>query len=333
MRRTAATALASVAQGAAVLVVVAALLPRLGSPAAIVSGAILLLLTRPLHRRLRVWLGEPLTRRDGEPLAPLLRRTLKLRYAAVDVLVHEQPVRRSESGAPEPVTTLTVEHRGARVGTLRLGPPLHGRRLTRARALADRLAPELFTEQRRLTAERRTAQLGHELHDRVGPSLAALKMLLHARTLSTAELADHADETAREVRRVLAELGPVGLDRGGLVSAVETLAARLAAGGGPAVTVESAGDLDALDPDVERALYAIAVEALNNVVTHAGARTCRVRLLATDRVRLIVEDDGVGMAPGAVAGLGSASMRRRARALGGELRVTSVAGTRVEAVL
>jgi signal transduction histidine kinase len=46
-----------------------------------------------------------------------------------------------------------------------------------------------------------------------------------------------------------------------------------------------------------------------------------------------VQDDGAGIAPDAVAGLGSASMRRRARELGGELRVSSDAGTRVEAVL
>jgi signal transduction histidine kinase len=157
-------------------------------------------------------------------------------------------------------------------------------------------------------------------------------MMLRAGALSGPELADHAAEAAQVVRRVVGELGPVGLTQG-LVAAVETVAARLTAGGGPAVTVESAGDLDALDPPVAEALYAIAVEALNNVVRHAGAHTCRVRLEAGDRIRLVVEDDGGGIPGDAVAGLGSDSMRRRALDIGGELHVSSVAGTRVEAVI
>jgi two-component system, NarL family, sensor kinase len=158
-------------------------------------------------------------------------------------------------------------------------------------------------------------------------------MMIRAGTLSGPELADHAAEAAQEVRRVLAELGPVGLGHGGLVAALETIAARLTAGGGPTVTVESSGDLDALDERVAEALYAIAVEALNNAVRHAGARACRVQLEAAARIRLVVEDDGGGIPPDAVAGLGSASMRRRAGEVGGELFVTSGAGTRIEAVV
>jgi len=301
--------LAGVVHGAGVLVVVAALAPRLGSAVAILVGAIGLLLTRPLQRRLEGWLrvrlGDPEARRaallrrlggggDPRPLAAVLARTLRLRYAAVDVELDGAPVRVSEFGVPGPVTALPVEHRGARVGSLRLGPPaaggpLRAKQLARARELAELAAPALSAERLRLVmeaergraAELRVAErarLGRELHDRVGPSLAALKMMLRARALSGPELADHAAEAAQEVRRVLAELGPVSVGDGGLVAAVETIAARLTAGGGPAVTVESSGDLDALDSRVAEALYAIAVEALNNAVRHAGARACRVRL-------------------------------------------------------
>src|SRR6188472_4653972 len=96
----AAMLLAGVVHGAAVLVVVAALAPRLGSAVAILVGAILLLLTRPLHRRLEQWLrvrlGDPEARRaalvrrlgngaDLQPLAGILADTLRLSSAAVDV--------------------------------------------------------------------------------------------------------------------------------------------------------------------------------------------------------------------------------------------------------
>jgi signal transduction histidine kinase len=334
--------LAGLVQGAAVLLVVATLAPRLGSAVAIVSGAVGLLLTRPLQRRLEQWLrvqlGDPEARRAAlvrrladEPLAGVAASVLRLRYAAVDVELDGRTVRVSESGVAEPVTTVPVEHRGARVGSLLLGGPLRPKHEARAGELAELAAQALAAHRLRLAIEAKNARLGRELHDRVGPALAGLKMMIHAGALSGPELAGQAAEVAQEVRRVLAELGPV--THGGLVAAVETIAARLTAGGGPVVTVESSGDLDALDEHVAGALYAIAVEALNNAVRHAGARTCRVRLEAADRTRLVVEDDGTGIGPDAVAGLGSASMRRRAREIGGELSVTSVAGTRVEAVV
>src|SRR3954469_24230997 len=97
MRRTAAMVLAGVVQSAAVLIVVALLAPRLGSVVAILAGAILLLLTRPLQRPLDQWLrvrlGDPEARRaallrtlrdGGAPrlLAGVLADTLRLRYAA-----------------------------------------------------------------------------------------------------------------------------------------------------------------------------------------------------------------------------------------------------------
>jgi signal transduction histidine kinase len=331
--------LAGVAHGAAVLVVVAALEPGFGRAVAILAGAILLLLTRPLFPRLEQWLrarmGDPealLSRLGGDP-AEGVARTLRVRYAAVFVDVDGAPVAVASFGAGEPACHVPVEHRGVRVGWLAFGA-LRGRRLARARALAALVAPALAAERLRLqaadlrAAER--ARLGQDLHDRVGPSLAALKMLLHTGALSGPELADHAADAAQEVRRVLAALGPAS----GLLPAVEAIAARITVGGELAVSVESAGDLDALEPRVAEALYAIAVEALNNAVRHAGARTCRVRLEAgNEHVRLVVEDDGAGIPAGAPGGLGSVSMRRRATEIGGELSVTSGPGTRVEAIV
>src|SRR4051794_17955218 len=183
MRRTAAMVLAGVVQGAAVLVVVATLAPRLGSVVAILAGAILLLLTRPLQRPLDQWLrvrlGDREARRTallrtlgdrGRPLAAVLADTLRLRYAAVEVEVDGARVRISEAGVPGPVTALPVEHHGARVGSLLLGPPVAGGSLgakasARAGALAELAAPELAAARLRLVQEAERVRLGHELHD------------------------------------------------------------------------------------------------------------------------------------------------------------------------
>jgi signal transduction histidine kinase len=84
--------------------------------------------------------------------------------------------------------------------------------------------------------------------------------------------------------------------------------------------------------DREEALYRIGQEALNNVAKHARARRVRVVLQSGgDGVRLDVGDDGVGFDPGVLArswsgsggGLGLVSMRERAEALGGRVRIGS----------
>jgi signal transduction histidine kinase len=90
----------------------------------------------------------------------------------------------------------------------------------------------------------------------------------------------------------------------------------------------------------EEALFRIAQEALNNAVKHAAARCVCIALETTqDAVQLSVSDDGAGFelngnrAQG--GGLGLKTMRERAEALGGSLRVTSTPGhgTRIEVAL
>jgi signal transduction histidine kinase len=89
---------------------------------------------------------------------------------------------------------------------------------------------------------------------------------------------------------------------------------------------------------VEVAVYRIVGEALANVVRHANARSCAVRLSASDGELLVeVSDDGLGLSTdGARApGVGLYSMRERAEELGGSCRIESppAGGTRVFARL
>ena len=97
-------------------------------------------------------------------------------------------------------------------------------------------------------------------------------------------------------------------------------------------------ELPALPAAVEVAAYRIIQEALTNVVRHAHAGTCNVRLSvdeATDALQLEVTDDGVGIPEGRHAGIGLSSMRERAVELGGKCDVKPIptGGTRVLARL
>jgi signal transduction histidine kinase len=95
--------------------------------------------------------------------------------------------------------------------------------------------------------------------------------------------------------------------------------------------VDAPDDLPPLPAAVEVAVYRIVDEALTNVVRHARARRCAVRLTLTDDLLLEVADDGVGIPPGYTPGVGLVSMRERASELGGSCEVEPMpeGGTRV----
>ncbi len=85
------------------------------------------------------------------------------------------------------------------------------------------------------------------------------------------------------------------------------------------------GSEPALSVDTRSRLFSIAHNALTNAFRHAGAGSVNVALdFSEDRIRLTVEDDGVGL-PGDYArrGRGFAGMKAEAERMGGRLVVTS----------
>lgn len=205
----------------------------------------------------------------------------------------------------------------------------------------------LVTSRRRIVAarEEERLRLRRDLHDGLGPTLAALGFKVdraRAEAVSDpAALGPLLDEIRADLRDVLAqirglsrELRPPGLDALGLAEALRQRLATIAGPDGPIVEVIAA-DLGALPPAIEVAAYRIVVEAVTNTVRHADARTCRVSLVR-DRETLLIQvtDDGRGIGPGPV-GVGTRAMYERAAEVGGELLVAAApdGGTIVSASL
>ncbi|MFC7103659.1 sensor histidine kinase [Nonomuraea rubra] len=135
-----------------------------------------------------------------------------------------------------------------------------------------------------------------------------------------------AGEALSELRAVIVELRPAELDRHGLS---ETLRkhVRLLDRLHPAVVTFECAELPPLGSPVEVAVLRVAQEALHNALRHSRAETVSVRLsYAGGRLELVVRDDGDGFEQAESRGLGLASMRDRAEAVGGELSVESVPG-------
>jgi signal transduction histidine kinase len=195
--------------------------------------------------------------------------------------------------------------------------------------------------------EEERRRLRRDLHDGVGPQLAALMLELetasdlvsdnHEASTLMAKLSKRAREIVSDVRHSVHALRPPALDELGLIEALREGALQY----GPAglrVSVDNPQDLSHLPAAVEVACYRIVQEALANVVRHARASRCSIRIrLDEDAGAMIVEveDDGRGIRGDDSAGVGMISMRERTEELGGWCTVESVVGggTLVRALL
>ncbi|MEJ2154486.1 MAG: response regulator [Desulfobacteraceae bacterium] len=193
-------------------------------------------------------------------------------------------------------------------------------------------------------------RLARELHDQVGQNLTALGINLNvvlnqlsdmSRGKVEARLHDSlriASETAVSIRDVMAALRPQVLDDYGLKAALQMEAERFAVRTGISTDVVGKEANPRASDGVETALFRIAQEALTNVSKHGRAKRAVVRMEQADgRMRLTIEDDGVGfdpekVNPGRHSGWGLVNMRERIQAHDGSLKVISSpgAGTRIE---
>jgi len=131
-----------------------------------------------------------------------------------------------------------------------------------------------------------------------------------------AELEHDIESALSDVRRLVYDLRPPALDELGLVEAVREAAAQYGVNG-VSISIRAPERLPLLPAAVEVAAYRIVQEALTNVVRHAGADYCLVRLSLNEVLELEITDDGVGLPADRRAGVGLSSMLERAAELGG----------------
>jgi two-component system NarL family sensor kinase len=273
----------------------------------------------------------------GKPTGELYRMPLTFHGERVGNLVVGRRSSQRELTRPDRIALAEVaRHAGAAVYTTRLT-----RDLRRSR---DRLVQAREMERRRIL---------HELHDGVGPTLAAVALGLDVsqRTVGDAtptgellgRLRDELQAAIVEIRRLAHGLRPPVLDRIGLIPAIREYAGALASrtvGGdsslaGVTIVLEVPSSMPKLPAPVDVAAYRIICEALTNVTRHAAASSCAVRLWVDDDLHIEVVDDGIGLPAVTNGGVGLGSMRERASELGGEFLVEADhdGGTRVFATL
>lgn len=196
---------------------------------------------------------------------------------------------------------------------------------------AAQLAGELQASRSRIVAarEEERKRLRRDLHDGLGPALAAIGLKLdaarsrtdeHQRNEILAEIGVETKAAVSEVRRLVDDLRPPAIDEVGLVGAIRHRAASLSS---ESLRFRVLGpERPVLPAAVEVAVFRIASEAIANVAKHSRARRCTVSIGVGDCLELNVVDDGVGGARPTSTGLGWTSMTERAAEIGGTCTIS-----------
>jgi signal transduction histidine kinase len=287
---------------------------------------------------------------DGlRAIVAALTEQLRIPYAAI---TDASGAALASSGTPrtdDVPHAVELVHHGQRVGVLSVGHRRGDGALTTgekqlletlgrqvgAAVAASLLVESLLGAREHLVVARQDERrrIQRDLHDGLGPQLTAVTLKLDAARNHLAtdgvETADELVGSAREalqdtvadVRRLVYSLGEPAVASLGLAAAVRDQVNQLTRSSGVSLGIEI-DDLPPLPAATEEALYRIITEAVTNVVRHADATNCVVRVICNgEGLRAEVIDDGYGIADDAVPGVGSRSMQTRAAELGGTLHV------------
>jgi signal transduction histidine kinase len=287
-------------------------------------------------------------------IAETIAQVLKLRYVSIALTDGDHFKTDGVFGQPADggrITTLPLMYGQETVGQMVIGQGADDRALDAAeRQLLDNIAQQTGiaahavqlsqalqqSRQQIITArEEERRRLRRDLHDGLGPSLAAhtikvgtAKLLLESNPQTAAAILSDLEtglaDSLTDIRRLVYNLRPPALDQLGLVGALRDFIGQC--NGKTNITLNVTEPIPPLPAAVEVAAYRIVQEAVTNVLRHANAAQCDVNIhLGTDLL-ISIQDNGVGISPDAKHGIGLKSMQERAEELEGQFELCSTAG-------
>lgn len=175
----------------------------------------------------------------------------------------------------------------------------------------SKLQTEIFNQQTLATQavldgeERERKRIAADLHDGVGQTIMALKMNLlgihnhikfeNPKVKEIFEKAvDLASETAKEVRAISHQMMPNALIKSGLASAIREFLSNLET---PNLKINlTVNNLnDPIEPTIEKVMYRIIQESVNNVIKHSKASELNIEInKKNDSIEAQISDNGIG---------------------------------------
>ena len=183
--------------------------------------------------------------------------------------------------------------------------------------------------------EEERQHLSQELHDEVGQSLTAIKVMAvtaaHEKadtqkiTTSIVEICDH---LMTVVRSMMKQLHPLILTELGLKATLEDLLHHWEVRNAPTVFTLNYDDaVDQLEQTIVIQIFRVIQESLTNIIRHAQASQVNISLQInseSDTLVLSITDDGLGCDLEQLSsGFGLLGMKERIKLLGGDFKIQS----------
>lgn len=202
---------------------------------------------------------------------------------------------------------------------------------------------QMLSKELWLTEERERRAIAADLHDRIGQSLALIKMMINSlksdpRFSGTVREVEKIDsllaQTMEETRTLVFEISPPILYKLGLGAATKWLAEKIEVQFGITIQITGENEVAPLDDIVAATLFRAIREAVINVVKHSKASMAAVWFSTQDEVlKIAITDNGSGFdqalldaGSSAGSGFGLFSIQERLKFLKGKMAVESKPG-------
>lgn len=190
-------------------------------------------------------------------------------------------------------------------------------------------------------------RISRDLHDGLGQLLTGISYSVQKIGEGNTIDRDFADRLQTQVNTAIQEtknlaqdLAPIVLKDFGLPAAIESLVQRTNQLQKTRFIFNSYSFSERIDAKLEKALFRICQEAVNNIIKHSSAKEASIELYRVeDMIVLVMEDDGMGFDTDKLVqkesskGLGLISMQERVVSFSGDFAISSKPGRGTEIVI
>ena len=198
--------------------------------------------------------------------------------------------------------------------------------------------------------EEERIRIATDLHDGLGQMLTAVSYTtqeiqnmdesnIEEREKLTTKIQEQIDKAIKESKNLAHNLIPIVLKDFGLIVAIKNLIERAKDLYDIDFTFNAIDFNERIDVKLEKAIYRICQESLNNIVKHSKAKNVDYQIFRQDQlIVLVIDDDGVGfdiksLEEKSIKGIGLISMRERVLAFGGTFSINSQIGKGTEIIV
>jgi len=179
------------------------------------------------------------------------------------------------------------------------------------------------------TLEKERTRIAKDLHDSIGMNLTVIKMSIGHLFRKTNEptanaVLEQLQTTLDEIKDIVQNLTPSGIDRYGLVEVLKNHIDKLNGSSHTVIELHSFGPVIKY-PQISLLSFRIIQELINNSLKHAKARLIKIHINSTDDwLNIMYDDDGIGFNFESVQkGSGLFNIESRIQAANGSLKFES----------